>query len=128
MDKNTRGLDKFLRRQEETAERLLDTMERAWPMVSLPIQHPIHEPRRPAKQPADMLQIDVDAAKKDLSPADAGRVRLQRRIKRNQRDLVPHPLQRRRQRIVAHATAAVHPPRAGSQNANLHENVLRGLV
>jgi hypothetical protein len=56
MDKKMSGLDKFLRRQEQTAERLLDTMDRAWPTPEVPVRHPTRpqttkSPRHP--EPAD---------------------------------------------------------------------------
>ncbi len=71
-----------------------------------------------------LLQVDADAAKQHAIAADVGFVGIGRRVERQQRDVVAARDQFDRERVVARATAAIHPRGAGGNGQDLHKSAV----
>src|SRR5262245_9208910 len=67
-----------------------------------------------------LLQIDVDAAKKDPLLADVLLVGADGRVGGDEKRLMPLPRQRRGQRVVAHAAPTKHARCPGSDVGDAH--------
>src|ERR1041385_8392970 len=77
-----------------------------------------------SEHPARMLQPRIDSPIKDLPDRSIRRIRPQRRIHRNESDFMPAAFERRRQRIIAQATPAIHSTSASRQYGNLQGAIL----
>src|SRR5215475_98686 len=67
-----------------------------------------------------LFQVDADAAEESLLAADIRLIGQRRRIKRQQRDIVPLVDQFSGERVVAQTTAAIHSGGAGGDVENIH--------
>ena len=88
------------------------------------IEKTVEGGRRVTKQRQFLLEEDIDAAKKHrdlLRPGQRRFIQNQGQVKGRDRDLMAHPLQLARQRIVAHAGATVIAPGSGSEENHVHD-------
>ncbi len=88
---------------------------RRHPEHGVRIPQPIEKRRRVPEQRDVLLEVDADTAEQHARRADIFLIRRRRRVDRREQDVVAAGEQRRGQRVVAQATAAIHLGGAGGQ-------------
>lgn len=89
-------------------------------LLKAEIQDPVKGPRRLPEERNVLLEKHVDAAQEHAAVADVAFVGAGGRVGRDQQDVVPSLDERRCERIVAQATAAVHVAGAGRDVRDSH--------
>ena len=98
-------------RHRTASERLDDTRG---------IPEAVEKPRGLPEKRGVLLEVDADPAEQDTSATHVRLVGARRRVDGHERDVVAARNQLRRQRIVADATAAVHPCGPGRDEKDFH--------
>ena len=118
-----RPLEHRHRQRPESGRAGLDAVagDRAEQPGRLP--EPVEQPGGLSKERQGLLEVDADPAEEHPPLTDVLLVGAGRGVERQQGHVVPSPAQRRRERVVAQATAAVHATRAGRHVGDFHESL-----